>query len=86
MRKHLGNNHPIFSKVVFHFTPKRGSWLNQAEIELGVMGAQCLDKRIGSMQVLDEEVSAWTNERNDARATITWTFTKEDAKSVFKIE
>ncbi|MEX2715792.1 MAG: IS630 family transposase [Candidatus Sigynarchaeota archaeon] len=86
LRKHLGHSHPVFSKVVFHYTPKRGSWLNQAEIELGVMGAQCLDKRIGSMQVLDEEVSAWTNERNDARATITWTFTKEDAKRVFKIE
>ena len=86
LKKQLGINHPTFSKVVFHFTPTRGSWLNQAKIDIGVMGSQCLDKRIGSLQILDEEVSAWTNERNEARATITWKFTKEDAKRVFKIE
>jgi hypothetical protein len=86
LKKYLGETHRVFTNVVFHFTPTRGSWLNQAEIDIGVMGSQCLDKRIGSMQMLDEEVSAWTNERNDARATITWKFTKEDAKRVFKIE
>jgi hypothetical protein len=86
LKKYLGETHPVFDKVVFHFTPTRGSWLNQAEIEIGVMGAQCLDRRIASLEILDREVSAWEIERNDLRATITWKFTKEDAKRVFKIE
>jgi len=86
LKKILGENHPVFLKVVFHYTPTRGSWLNQAEIEIGIMGAQCLNRRIGSLEILELEVPAWTNDRNDARAMISWKFTKEDAKRVFKLE
>lgn len=85
LKKELGENHPVFSKVEFHYTPTRGSWLNQAEIEIGVISGQCLSQRIGSLEKLAMEVSACTNERNDKRATISWKFTKEEAKRVFKL-
>jgi hypothetical protein len=86
LKRELGENHPVFSKVVFHYTPSRGSWINQAEIEIGVMSQQCLDRRIGSIEFLDAEVLSWTNDRNDAGATIDWKFTKEKAKKAFKLE
>ena len=64
----------ILRKVEFHYTPKHGSWLNMAEIEIGVMRKQCLDRRIGEVDTLTDELEAWENERNDAGATINWLF------------
>ena len=54
----------------FHFTPKKGSWLNMAEIELSALSKQCLDRRIADLKTLKHEVSAWENERNSIGATV----------------
>jgi transposase len=64
----------ILRKIEFHYTPKHGSWLNMAEIEIGVMRKQCLDRRIGEVDTLIDELEAWENERNEAGATINWLF------------
>lgn len=71
----------ITKRVEFHYTPKHGSWLNMAEIELGVFTKQCLRKRIGDETTLKREVAALERERNGARATITWRFTTQDART-----
>ena len=67
-------------KLEFHHTPPHGSWLNMAEIELSVLGGQCLDRRLGDRRTLEAEVVAWADRRNAARATITWRFTTADAR------
>jgi DDE superfamily endonuclease len=64
----------------FHFTPKKGSWLNMAEIELSALSKQCLDRRIGNMEKLADEVRAWEKERNAIGATVRWKFNKNDAR------
>ena len=64
----------------FHFTPKKGSWLNMAEIELSALSKQCLDRRIGNMKKLADEVRAWEKERNAVGATVRWRFNKNDAR------
>ena len=61
----------------YHYTPKKGSWLNMAEIELSALSKQCLDRRIADMKRLIDEVSAWEQERNAIRATVRWRFSKE---------
>lgn len=63
-----------------HYTPKHGSWLNMAEIELSVLGRQCLDRRIGDEESLMREVAAWEEARNDADAVVNWRFTTTDAR------
>ncbi len=65
----------------WHYTPKRGSWLNLAESELGVLSAQCLDRRIPDQHTLIDEIAAWERERNAAGARITWMFTTEKART-----
>jgi transposase len=70
----------ILRKLEFHYTPKHGSWLNMAEIELSVLTRQCLDRRIPDEATLKREVQAYENRRNDARATIDWQFTSRDAR------
>lgn len=70
----------ITKRVEFHYTPKHGSWLNMAEIELGVFTRQCLRKRIGDEDQLKREAAALEGERNTARALITWRFTSRDAR------
>ena len=67
-------------KLEFHYTPKHGSWLNMAEIELSVLGRQCLRRRIGDRDTLRREVTAWEAQRNTERATIRWRFTTTDAR------
>jgi len=62
------------------YTPKKASWLNMAEIELSVLSKQCLDRRIGDMDTFAKEVVAWTGQRNRRNATISWQFTKNDAR------
>lgn len=70
----------ILSKLEFHYTPKHGSWLNQAQIELSVLMGQCLDRRIGNAKTLKQEIGAWEEERNASRATVQWRFTSRDAR------
>jgi hypothetical protein len=64
----------------FHYTPKKGSWLNMAEIELGVLKRQCLDRRIYHAATLRSEVAAWQDHRNAADRLIDWQFTIDDAR------
>ena len=70
----------LLSRLEIHYTPKHGSWLNMAEIEIGVMNGQCLDRRIPEQQIISEEVGAWKQQRNKDEAKIRWTFTVSDAR------
>lgn len=67
-------------RLEFHYTPKHGSWLNMAEVELSVLSSQCLDRRIGTQDALANEVSVWTTSRNAERVCIQWRFTVHDAR------
>jgi hypothetical protein len=69
----------LLRRVQFHYTPKHASWLNMAEIEIGILSRQCLNRRIGSRDLLRSEVSAWQQARNALERTIEWTFTRQDA-------
>ena len=71
-------------KLEFHYTPKHGSWLNMAEIELSVLSRQCLDRRIPDQDTLRHETAAWVDRRNTAQATIDWQFTTADARVKLK--
>ena len=74
----------IAEKLEIHYTPKHGSWLNMAEIELSVLARQCLDQRIPDQETLAEEVSAWEEQRNAAESSIDWRFTTADARIKLK--
>jgi len=69
----------LMRRVTFHYTPKHASWLNMAEIEIGILSRQCLDRRIPKPQLLRCEVDAWQAERNAQRRTIAWKFRRHDA-------
>lgn len=68
-------------KIDWHYTPKHGSWLNMAEIELGILKRQCLKRRLPDRATVAAEVAAWEEDRNRQRATITWTFRTADART-----
>lgn len=70
----------ILRRLEFHYTPKHASWLNMVEIEIGVMVAQCLDRRIPTMEMLVREVKAWERARNASGARIKWLFTLDRAR------
>lgn len=70
----------VLKKLELHYTPKHGSWLNMAEIELSVLSRQCLDRRIQDERTLTQELAAYEQRRNDARATINWRFTSQEAR------
>ena len=72
------------SKLELHYTPKHGSWLNVAAIELSVLTSQCLDRRIPDRDRLAAEVAAWEARRNARPATIAWQFTTADARIKLK--
>jgi hypothetical protein len=74
----------LAERLEVHHTPKHGSWLNIAEIELSVLGRQCLDRRIGSVKELRKEVAAWERQRNRAYGTVDWQFTTKDARKKLK--
>lgn len=74
----------IMRKVQFHHTPKHASWLNMAEIEIGVMSRQAIAERIHSQEKLMTALRAWQKRRNHKQATITWTFTKKEARKKLK--
>jgi hypothetical protein len=74
----------IADKLEIHYTPKHGSWLNMAEIELSVLGRQCLDRRIAGKATLVREVAEWERARNAAGTGINWRFTAADARIKLK--
>ena len=74
----------ILDRLEFHYTPKHGSWLNMAEIELSVLDRQCLDRRIPDKSTLMTEVLAWEQPRTTRGATVDWRFTTDDARIKLK--
>lgn len=70
----------ILRRLEIHYTPKHGSWLDIAEIELNVMTRQCLDQRIDNITDLRSELEAWEDERNKNQATVNWQFRTADAR------
>jgi hypothetical protein len=70
----------LWNRFEFVYTPKHGSWLNMAEIELNVLIKQCLDRRIDTMAEMQAEAAAWEHRRNNTNATINWQFTCGDAR------
>lgn len=74
----------ILNRLEFHFTPKHGSWLNMAEIELSVINRQCLSGYIPDIASLERETWAWETERNAKQATVDWRFTTDDARIKLK--
>lgn len=69
----------LLKRAVFHYTPKHASWLNMAEIEIGILDRQCLDRRLPDQATLITEVDAWQQRRNAEHRCIEWSFTRQDA-------
>ncbi|MCB1821144.1 MAG: IS630 family transposase, partial [Candidatus Competibacteraceae bacterium] len=74
----------LLDRLEIHHTPKHGSWLNMAEIELSVLSRQCLDRRIPDLETLTREVAAWEHARNANTQAINWRFTTPDARIKLK--
>lgn len=70
----------LYERLEIHYTPKHGSWLDMAEIELSVLASQCLDRRIATEAELRAEISAWEESRNRAGAKVDWRFTADNAR------
>ena len=73
----------LAQRFEMHYTPVKASWLNMVEIELSVLSKQCLDRRIGDLDILEREVLAWVRRRNDQHATVHWQFTQVKARDKF---
>ena len=74
----------LADRLEIHYTPKHGSWLNIAEIELSILSRQCLNRRIPDMNALAEAVAAWQDRRNSAKGKVDWRFTTQDARIKLK--
>jgi transposase len=74
----------VCERLEWHYTPKHGSWLNVAEVELSVLARQCLDRRIPDREALSREVAAWERERNAVGVVADWQFTTADARTRLK--
>jgi hypothetical protein len=74
----------LADRLELHYTPKHGSWLNMAEIELAMLAEQCLDRRLADQPTLEREVAAWKASRNRAGRGVNWRFTTEDARIKLK--
>jgi len=74
----------LLDRLEIHYTPKHGSWLNIAEIELSVLTAQCLDRRIANIDTLRRETKAWADRRNAEQTGVDWQFTTDDARTKLK--
>ncbi len=74
----------IWDRFEFIYTPKHGSWLNMAEIELNVLMGQCLNRRIDNMTTIRQEVNAWQQNRNNKKSMINWQFKTDDARLKLK--
>ena len=72
--------HTLAQRLEIHHTPKHGSWLNIAEIELSALTRQCLDRRIGDLDVLNTELAAWQAATNADQRQVDWQFTTADAR------
>jgi hypothetical protein len=70
----------LAKRLEIHYTPKHGSWLNIAEIEISAMALQCINRRIPSISILNEQLSAWQEDRNCATNSVDWHFSTEDAR------
>jgi len=70
----------LMERFEVHYTPKHGSWLDMAEIELGILGRQCLSRRIDNVDALHREVKTWKTQRNAAATKVNWQFTTTDAR------
>lgn len=73
----------MMRRIRFHYTPKHASWLNMAEIELSIMGRQCINRRIPAESTLVSATASWKQRRNAQGATLNWRFTKTDARRIF---
>jgi transposase len=76
--------HSLARRLEIHYTPKHGSWLNVAEIELSAMTKQCLNRRIPDIEKLNKEISAWEKSRNSDQKTVDWQFTTASARGKLK--
>jgi len=74
----------LAARYEFHYTPKHGSWLDMAEIELGILGRQCRSRRIDNIEDLRRQVKAWEKSRDEARVTVNWQFRTVDARTKLK--
>lgn len=74
----------LVERLEIHHTPKHGSWLNMAEIELSVLKGQCLDRRIADLETMQTEVAAWNRKRNNCTRRIDWQFTTAEARIKLK--
>jgi hypothetical protein len=74
----------LAAKLEIHYTPKHGSWLNMAEIELSVLDRQCLDRRLPDKETVEQEAAAWERERNARQMSVDWRFTTADARIKLK--
>jgi len=79
-----GRARELAKRIEIHYTPKHGSWLNIAEIELSAVTRQCLDRRISDIDTLNKELSAWERGRNDSAKEVQWHFTTEQARGKLK--
>ncbi len=76
--------HRLASRIELILTPKHGSWLNIAEIEFSALKGQCLNRRIPTIEKLQDELTAWERERNNTAKNISWQFTTKEARTKFK--
>ncbi len=74
----------MLDKLEFHYTPKHGSWLDMAEIELSILSRQCFDRRLPDQATLRKEVKAWEEKRNQHQTTMNWRFTTENTRIKLK--
>ena len=74
----------LMDRFEFIFTPKHGSWLNMAEIELHILNSQCLNRNIASIEDMKQEIEAWQENRNNKNSKINWQFTTNDARIKLK--
>jgi hypothetical protein len=70
----------LAGRFEIHHTPKHGSWLNMAELEIGILSRQCLSRRIATIERMSDEVDAWVTQRNQAQSAVHWQFTTADAR------
>jgi hypothetical protein len=70
----------LAERFEIHYTPKHGSWVNMAEMEIGILSRQCLNRRIADIEVMRSEVAAWVAQRNREKSTVHWQFTTADAR------
>ncbi len=74
----------LVERIEIHYTPKHGSWLNMAEIELSALNGQCLDRRIPNLETMQSHIAAWENDRNNRQSKIQWHFSNVNARTKLK--